>query len=257
MKNLTETKARGFKVENGKLVYFTNILEGYRHEFKDLQEICKEMNGMMEKHDSYMAQIEFWKCDAETYKIWKDKLIEELKHNITEKQEQKLFNGLFNEIVSYVKKRSNKMKKSIFDCKHIECCMDGCYCKINKGSVDWNICSNPCKYWEKKTSEAYMTSPIGDLPINSDGLRKAIDEIVRLKQELNKLKKKCEYNKDDICVNADSKYLADYCPKDDINNIVRDIYRKGKELDENFDITVLGEYIMANFLSEENENERN
>lgn len=79
MKNLTETKARGFKVENGKLVYFTNILEGYRHEFKDLQEICKEMNGMMEKHDSYMAQIEFWKCDAETYKIWKDKLIEELK----------------------------------------------------------------------------------------------------------------------------------------------------------------------------------
>ena len=29
---------------------------------------------------------------------------------------------------------------------------------------------------------AFMTSPIGDLPINSDGLRKAIDEIAKLKK---------------------------------------------------------------------------
>ena len=34
-----------------------------------------------------------------------------------------------------------------------------------------------------------MTSPIGDLPINSDGLRKAIDEIRRLQNEIAKLKK--------------------------------------------------------------------
>lgn len=36
---------------------------------------------------------------------------------------------------------------------------------------------------------AFMTSPIGDLPINSDGLRKAIDEIRRLQNEIAKLKK--------------------------------------------------------------------
>ena len=36
---------------------------------------------------------------------------------------------------------------------------------------------------------AVMTSPIGDLPINSDGLRKAIDEIRRLQNEIAKLKK--------------------------------------------------------------------
>lgn len=37
----------------------------------------------------------------------------------------------------------------------------------------------------------------------------------------------------------------------------RKIYRKGKELDENFDMTGLGEYIIANFLNEENEDEQN
>lgn len=34
-------------------------------------------------------------------------------------------------------------------------------------------------------SEAYMTSPIGDLPINSDGLRKAVDEIDRMQSALS------------------------------------------------------------------------
>lgn len=31
---------------------------------------------------------------------------------------------------------------------------------------------------------------------------------------ISKIKNKCKYNKDDICVNADSEYLADYCPID-------------------------------------------
>lgn len=66
MKDLTETKARGFKVENGKLVYFSNLLDGYRHEFEDLQEICEEMNGMLEQYDSLIEQIEFWKYMAKS-----------------------------------------------------------------------------------------------------------------------------------------------------------------------------------------------
>lgn len=35
---------------------------------------------------------------------------------------------------------------------------------------------------------AFMTSPIGDLPIKSEGLRKAIDEIRRLQNEIDELK---------------------------------------------------------------------
>ena len=88
MKDLMETEAQGFKVENGKLVYFSNMLDGYRHEFKDLQEICEEINGMMKKNDSYMAQIEFWKVEAQTYKLWKDKLVEELKQSRKETVEK-------------------------------------------------------------------------------------------------------------------------------------------------------------------------
>lgn len=76
-KDFTETRARGYKIENGKLVFFSNMLDGYRHEYKDLQEICEEMNGMLEKHDSYMTQIDFWKSEAGVYRLWKDKLVEQ------------------------------------------------------------------------------------------------------------------------------------------------------------------------------------
>lgn len=31
-------------------------------------------------------------------------------------------------------------------------------------------------------NEMFMTSPIGDLPVNPDGMRKAIDEIARLQE---------------------------------------------------------------------------
>lgn len=36
--------------------------------------------------------------------------------------------------------------------------------------------------------KAFMTSPIGDLTIDSDGLRTAIDEIRRLQNEIKELK---------------------------------------------------------------------
>ena len=50
-------------------------------------------------------------------------------------------------------------------------------------------------------NEAFMTSPIGDLPINSDGLRKAVDEITRLNNEIAKLtedRDKCIKTLEDI-----------------------------------------------------------
>lgn len=37
---------------------------------------------------------------------------------------------------------------------------------------------------ENKTSTPFMTSPIGDLTLDSDGLRKAIDEIARCHAEI-------------------------------------------------------------------------
>lgn len=45
---------RGFVVKDGKLMYVTNILDGCRHEFKDIYEICDELNNNMKKIDRLM-----------------------------------------------------------------------------------------------------------------------------------------------------------------------------------------------------------
>ena len=39
--------------------------------------------------------------------------------------------------------------KSQFDCKHIDCNMDGSYCKIDRGSGDFNNCYRVCEYFEE------------------------------------------------------------------------------------------------------------
>ena len=49
------------------------------------------------------------------------------------------------------------MKQDRFDCKHLECCMDGCYCKIQKGG-SFNHCvipyySDTCEFFEHKKSK--------------------------------------------------------------------------------------------------------
>lgn len=64
-KQFIKENANGYAVENGKIIYFSNMLDGYRHEFKDLEEVVEEMNGIMKKFDSYMSQIEYWKHKAE------------------------------------------------------------------------------------------------------------------------------------------------------------------------------------------------
>ena len=45
---------RGSVVKDGKILYGTNILDGYRHEFKDIHEICDELNNNMKKIDRLM-----------------------------------------------------------------------------------------------------------------------------------------------------------------------------------------------------------
>lgn len=45
---------RGFVVKDGKLMYVTNILDGCRHEFNDIYEICAELNNNMKKIDRLM-----------------------------------------------------------------------------------------------------------------------------------------------------------------------------------------------------------
>lgn len=46
--------ARGFIVKDGKIMYVTNILDGCRHKFKDIYEICDELNNSMKEIDRLM-----------------------------------------------------------------------------------------------------------------------------------------------------------------------------------------------------------
>lgn len=70
----------GFKIENGKVVFYSNMLNGYRHEYKDLDEVVKELNLLLQnayKIDDVMlhykakaktARFEAYKEFAERFK---------------------------------------------------------------------------------------------------------------------------------------------------------------------------------------------
>ena len=60
--------ARGFVVKNGKLMYVTNILDGYRHEFNDIYEICDELNNSMKEIDRLMELNNHLRFQLEEYK---------------------------------------------------------------------------------------------------------------------------------------------------------------------------------------------
>lgn len=58
-------KALGYEVKNGKLYYFTNMLEGFEYEFKDLQEICDALNHYNEEFLGLDERLAFWQGKAE------------------------------------------------------------------------------------------------------------------------------------------------------------------------------------------------
>lgn len=49
LQNPTETS--GFIVEDNKIVFYTNILNGYRHEYATIKEVAEELNGLL--HAAY------------------------------------------------------------------------------------------------------------------------------------------------------------------------------------------------------------
>ena len=62
------TGAGGFKVENGKVVYYSDVLNGYRHEYKDLDEIVKELNLYMQTDYKNLELISHYQHKAQTTK---------------------------------------------------------------------------------------------------------------------------------------------------------------------------------------------
>lgn len=69
----------GFVVKDGNIIYGTNILDGYRHEFKDIHEICDELNNNMKKIDRLMELnnhlcFQLKECEKSIVKEFAEKL---------------------------------------------------------------------------------------------------------------------------------------------------------------------------------------
>lgn len=62
------TEASGFKIELGKVVFYTHILNGYRHEYANLDEVVKELNLMLQQHYSKDVIVAHYKSKLQTAK---------------------------------------------------------------------------------------------------------------------------------------------------------------------------------------------
>ena len=62
------TGAGGFKIENGKVIFYSNMLNGYRHEYKDIEEIVKELNLYMHTGYKNIELISHYQHKAQTAK---------------------------------------------------------------------------------------------------------------------------------------------------------------------------------------------
>lgn len=85
---------RGFVVKDGKILYGTNILDGCRHEFKDIYEICDELNNNMKEIDRLMElnnhlRFQLEECKKSTVK------------EFVEKFKEKSHKGAFRDPVTY------------------------------------------------------------------------------------------------------------------------------------------------------------
>lgn len=83
-----------FVVKDGKILYVTNILDGCRHEFKDIHEICDELNNNMKEIDRLMElnnhlRFQLEECKKSTVK------------EFAEKFKEKSHKGAFNDPVTY------------------------------------------------------------------------------------------------------------------------------------------------------------
>lgn len=62
------TETSGYKIENGKVVFYSNMLNGYRHEYANLDEVVKDLNLML--HNGYTSDevISHYKGKLQTAK---------------------------------------------------------------------------------------------------------------------------------------------------------------------------------------------
>ena len=120
------TETSGYRIENGKVVFFTSILNGYRHEYSNIEEVVNDMNVMLQNA---------YKND-EIYLHYKGKLQTAKSEAIKEFAE--LVNPILEEIVD-IMFDSNGSKCRIKNChKHSSIPCDSPTC-IEENKAYWKL----------------------------------------------------------------------------------------------------------------------
>ncbi len=99
------TGASGYKIENGKVVFFTNMLNGYRYEYKDLDEVVKTLNELLQECYSKDEIAFALRCKTEELKTAKSEAIKEF----AEEFERRCIQGGI--YPAFVKARLNEIVK--------------------------------------------------------------------------------------------------------------------------------------------------
>ncbi len=76
------TGASGYKIENGKVVFFTTTLGGYRREYESLDEVVKTLNELL--HEAYSKDeiLFYYRCAIKDLKTAKAEAIKGYKNKI-------------------------------------------------------------------------------------------------------------------------------------------------------------------------------
>ena len=79
------TGASGYKIENGKVVFFTNMLGGCRYEYENLDEVVKTLNELLQECYSKDEIAFALKCKTEDLKTAKSEAIKEFAERLKAK----------------------------------------------------------------------------------------------------------------------------------------------------------------------------
>ena len=81
------TGASGYKIVNGKVVFFTNMLGGCRYEYENLDEVVKTLNELLQECYSKDEIAFALKCKTEDLKTAKSEAIKEFAERLTDRAE--------------------------------------------------------------------------------------------------------------------------------------------------------------------------
>ena len=105
------TGASGYKIENGKVVFFTNMLGGYREEKENLEEVVKTLNELLQECYSKDEIAFALKCKTEELKTAKAEAYKECIEKVKEEINSHTYGVLHKTVINH--KLDNLLKELV------------------------------------------------------------------------------------------------------------------------------------------------